>query len=240
MIDTAGNGQLVDFDLARCQNEKGARQSIRTVSLYLPSPSDQLLMTISQGTWQFMSTTQLLIPGKEYKVSDKLESIFFITLYEGIHWMVHNKPAKLDLELFFDQVGADMQTGGAGKHSMYTVPGHADVVLRDPRFEKSPPFTYLIRELFLLFQSLAWVNSERGRSDDVANVEKLKNCDEVVRLMEEAMQSPGWPGERDKAPDDNYSRDEGIEEDLAGRASLKEVVAGPSKRGREAGDDNVA
>lgn len=162
-----------------------------------------------------MSTAQLLTPGRAYEVSDELESLFFITLHEGIHWVVHNKPTKLDPSLFFDQVGADKQTGGAGKHSTYTVPGHADVILSQLYFEKSPPFTNLISELFLLFQSLAYVNMEMGpkNSGHVANVEKLKNCNEVLRLMEKAVQSPGWPVECDKAPDDNYPRDEGIDEE---------------------------
>jgi len=241
MIDAVGNGRLVDFDLARRQNEKGARQSMRTVSLYLPSLLYQPLMTISQGTWQFTSTAQLLTPGRAYEVSDELESLFFITLYEGVHWVIHNKPEKLNLKFFFDQVDPDMQTGGAGKQITYTVPGRADI-LRQLSFEKSPPFTNLIRELFVLFRSLAFINmkTENTSSRDAANVKKLGNCEEVVRLMEKAMQSPGWPVECDKALIDNYPRNEGIdEEDPVGRASLKVVVAGPSKRGREEGDDNT-
>lgn len=32
MIDTEGNGRLIDFDLARYMNETGARESVRMVS----------------------------------------------------------------------------------------------------------------------------------------------------------------------------------------------------------------
>ena len=34
MIDAQGHGRLIDFDLARLRVEKGARQSMRTVSLH--------------------------------------------------------------------------------------------------------------------------------------------------------------------------------------------------------------
>jgi serine/threonine protein kinase len=37
MIDAEGHGRLIDFDLARLREEKGARQSMRTVSPYPPS-----------------------------------------------------------------------------------------------------------------------------------------------------------------------------------------------------------
>ena len=33
MVDTQGNGRLIDFDLARSKDEKEARQSVRTVSI---------------------------------------------------------------------------------------------------------------------------------------------------------------------------------------------------------------
>lgn len=243
MIDATGNAQLVDFDLSRCQGEGGARQSMHTVSLYLPYLLDQPLMAISQGTWQFVSTEQLLNPGKAYVVSDELESLFFVTLYEGIHWVIHNKPAKMSVGNIFDSVvhhSDGSQTGGTGKMPMYLAPNHANVILEQLSFTESPPFTKLIRELFILFQSLAHVNAMNEAKKHIENAKKLETCEEVIRLMENAVNGGGWLVVRDKAPEDNYPRDRGIdEEDTVGRASLKEAVAGPSKRGLEEGDDNV-
>jgi len=40
------------------------------------------------------------------------------------------------------------------------------------------------------------------------NVEKLKNCKEVVRLMKDAVARRDWSKEFDKVPEDNYLRKE--------------------------------
>ena len=220
-----------------------------------------LLTVIVQGTWQFTSTAQLLDPGKAYEVSDELESFFFVILYEGVHWIIHNKPGTLNVKHIFDdvQVGADgSQTGGVGKQHMYIKGG---VILQHLEFTKSPPFTDLIRGLFRLFQSLAIVNCDKdvGRDPrplDIANVDELKNCNAVIRLMKNAMNRKDWPEEHDKAANDNYPRKEEIDkEDRVGLANLKVTTAAAdasipgaavplpaskaSKRGRE-GDDGHA
>lgn len=70
-------------------------------------------------------------------------------LYEGVHWVAHNKPPMLDVKFIFDDVQVDAnghQTGGRGKFWMYIQ--SANVILKELEFEKSPPFTGLIRELF--------------------------------------------------------------------------------------------
>ena len=106
-------------------------------------------MIIFQGTWPFISTERLINPDKTYEVSDELESSFFVLLYEGIHWVAHNKPPMLDVKFIFDDVQVDAnghQTGGRGKFWMYIQ--SANVILKELEFEKSPPFTGLIRELF--------------------------------------------------------------------------------------------
>jgi hypothetical protein len=214
---------------------------------------------IFQGTWQFISTAQLSDPGKIYEVSDELESFFFVILYEGIHRVIHNKPAGLFVKHIFDDARTDAngrQTGGAGKRDMYGM--NSEVILEELKFEMSPPFTDLIRGLFCLFQSLYFVNHDKKgkrepRSEDAANVEKLKDCKAIIRLMKSAVKSKDWPKERDKVLDDNYPRDEEIDRvDRIGLANLKEVTspgdvplpASPaaasisrvSKRGREEDD----
>ena len=231
MIDVNGNGRLIDFDLARLRDETGARQTMRTVSFQL-LPLDQLLTMTLQGTWQFISTAQLHDPGKAYEVSDELESFFFVILYAGLHWVIHNKPDTLDMKHIFDDVRVNAngrQTGGVGKYNMYTM--DAGVVLQDLEFTKSPPFTDLIRELFRLFQSLAIVNCDKGlgrdpRPRDATNVNKLKNCKAVVQLMKNAVEREDWPEVHDKAANDIYPRKEEIDkEDRVGLANLKVTTA---------------
>ena len=132
----------------------------------------------------------------------------------------------------FDDVRVSVngrQTGGVGKQNMYTM--DSDVILQELEFDKSEPFTDLIRGLFQLFQSLAVVNCDKKigrdlRPCDVANVEKLKNCRAVIELMKNAMERTDWPKVCDKAAEDNYPRKEEIDnEDRVGFANLKVATA---------------
>jgi hypothetical protein len=165
------------------------------------------------------------------------------------------------VEHIFDdlQVEADgRQTGGTGKQKMYNK-GSA-MILKKLEFEKSPPFTDLIRGLFLLFRSLDTANQDKDkdrepRNEDAANVKKLENCTAIIQLMKKAVESEGWPEVCDKVANGNYPRDEKTDEkDRVGLANLKEVTppapdapvpAAPtpttgtsrtSKRGREEDD----
>ena len=206
MIDPRGNGRLIDFDLAR---ETGAQRSLRTVNLPLLPLMDKLLTMIFQGTWQFLSTRQLIHPGATYGVSDELESFFFIILYEGLHRVTHNKPQRLDMPYIFDHVHTmpdGSQIGGVGKVNMYQA--RSDMILEELNFTNSPPFTNLIRELFRLFRSLGFVNAGCTSAEDNQNVSKLKDCKGIVRLMKNAVERTGWPEESDKATSDNYPRKE--------------------------------
>ena len=216
---------------------------------------------VLQGTWQFISLVQLLYPGRAYEVSDELESFFFVTLYMGLHWIIHNKPAALNMEHIFDdvQVLADgRQTGGSGKQRMYM---NKFLIPQELQFEKSPPFTNLIRELFGLFKNLARVNinkdiDQESSPESIAEANKLNNCDAIIRLMETAIEREDWPKECDKVTRDNYPRKEEIdEEDRVGKAAVRVSTLEPSapeapdsatslptpstasKRGREEDDD---
>ena len=174
---------------------------------------NQPLTATIQGTWQFISTAQLRDPQKIYEVSDELESLFFVILYEGIHWVVHNRPKALNVEYLFDWARTDRSgsriIGGKGKFCLYTLSPHRDAVLHELRFERSQPFADLLRELFFLFESLAIVNrnkesGEELQDQDISNVEKLENCRTVVQLMKNAAERVDWPKEHDKARHDNY------------------------------------
>ncbi|KAF9646247.1 hypothetical protein BDM02DRAFT_3271085 [Thelephora ganbajun] len=220
MIDVHGRGRLIDFDLARYRNETGARQALRT------------------GTWQFMSTEQLANPGKIYEVSDELESFFFVIFYEGVHWVAHNKPVRLNAKHIFDHVETVVEgnhVGGAGKRDLYSE--HEALICQQLKFTKSKPFTDLIRQLYRLFQSLRVVNMVtklklKPPEEHSPNVEKLRNCKEVVRLMKEAVARKDWLKEFDKVPEGNYPRKEKMDEnDLIGLSYLNKVNG--TKRGLE-------
>jgi hypothetical protein len=218
------------------------------------------MMVVFQGTWQFISTARLQDPDKTYEVSDELESLFFVMLYEGLHRVVNNKPARLNVEYTFDHMRVDRdghRVGGDGKWLMYT--SRTRVILEELEFEKSPPFTDLIRGLFRLFQSLIIADTysvmdRELRSEDAANIEKLRDCKAVIDLMKNAVERKDWPKVCDKVSNgDHPFGEEMCRKDRAGLASLKQVippgdaplpatptpaagVSRASKRGREEDD----
>jgi hypothetical protein len=182
--------------------------------------------------------------------------LFFVFFKVGLKYIVHNKPGGLSPSHIFDdvQTGADgRQIRGSGKLRMYLV--DANVVLQQLEFEKSPPFTDLIRELFCLFQSLAVVGVCRNLdrepwSKDTSNVKKLKDCKAIIRLMNAAMKRTDWPDVCDKVEAGSRSRSEGVEGQGWTRGSGGGCSALPcsfahphqhahrvSKRGREEDED---
>jgi len=185
-----------------------------------------------------MSTEQLANPGKIFEVSDELESFFFVILYEGVHWVAHNKPSRLNVRHIFDHVETIIEgnhVGGAGKRDLYSE--HEALICQQLEFTKSEPFTGLIRQLYRLFQSLRVVNMVtklglRTPEEHSPNVEKLKNCKEVVRLMKDAVARKDWSKEFDKVPEGNYPRKKKMDEDdLIGLSYLNKVNG--TKRGLE-------
>ena len=202
-----------------------------------------------------MSTLRLILSDKRYEVPDELESFFVVFLYLGLHFIAHNKPFKLNVKEIFDDVRVEpngRKTYGMGRLRMYLV--DADVMLRQLQFEKSPPFTHLIRNLFKLFQSLAMVgvcrnNGRQPSPHDVANVNSLRDCQSVIRMIKEAMSSMDWPEECDKVEAGNYTP-VGVVEDRRGPQAVKIHVPAPvppfptptgerrvPKRGREEDHD---
>ena len=188
-----------------------------------------------------MSTEQLANPGKAYEVSDELESFFFVIFYEGLHWVTHNKPMDLDVKDIFDQAGRifkGLRTGGTGKQGLYQC--CEALICQELEFTKSKSFTDLIRQLYRLFRSLRIFNmiTEVGLSppqEHSPNVEKLKDCKEVVRLMKEAVLRKDWSEGSDKVTEDNYPRKETTDEkDQIGLTYLNEATGTTGvKRGVE-------
>ena len=154
-----------------------------------------------------MSTRLLSVEGKVHELSDDLESHFFVLLFEGLHFLAHNKPHAISTEIIFDQAIVDPETGnhtgGQGKAGLYT---GMVAVINDRLIFTSKPFTTLIRGLYRLFASLHdyhkakdWKRSPAA--SDAEDVEKLKGGVGIAALFDEVLKSEEWPTECDKVLD---------------------------------------
>ncbi|KAF9643425.1 hypothetical protein BDM02DRAFT_3264101 [Thelephora ganbajun] len=189
MIAVDGGGRLIDLDLSRDRHEVGARRSVRT------------------GTWQFMSTRLLTTPGKVHELCDDLESLWFVFLYEGLHFVNHNKPRGIKMASIFDHVDVSLttgtHTGGLGKIHLYD---RNSVLMTRVLDFGNKPFTTLISQIYRLFQTLNAYHTAQDNEEDpddsiVENVRKLESCVEIKRLLGEALNSEGWPVSCDKVQD---------------------------------------
>jgi len=153
-----------------------------------------------------MSTQLLTVGEKVHELSDDLESHFFVLLFEGLHFVQHNKPWGISMNLF-DEVYVNPETGnhtgGIAKSVFYSC-GYGRVN-RQLEFT-SKPFTTLIRGLYRLFGNLelchiAKLNEVAPASDSEGEVEKLKGGVGVAALFDEALRSKEWPTECDKVLD---------------------------------------
>jgi len=154
-----------------------------------------------------MSTRLLLRPGKVHELCDDLESIWFVLLFEGLHFLKHNRPGGINMAITFDQVGVSLITGnhigGLGKTHLYFTSD--SVVDRTLRFE-SEPFTALVGQIYRLFQSfnayyMARDMGQKPNDSQEESVRKLESCAEIKRLLGEALDSGGWPELCDKVQD---------------------------------------
>lgn len=123
-------------------------------------------------------------------------------LHEGVLWVAHNKPTRLDLRAIFDEVeayaGGDGASCGIGKLCVDGVPARLDIILQQPRFGGSPPFGDLVRDLFHLLAPLTFVNQDDG-SGRVARGQDLSSV--------KRMHWRGWIGRGSMTrPRDNYPR----------------------------------
>lgn len=154
-----------------------------------------------------MSTQLLTTQEKNHELCDYLESLWFVILYQGLHFVKHNAPLCIDVELIFNQIHVcdrtGILTGGVGKRHLY----HFDEALITERLKfESKPFTALIGRIYWLFYALEGYyrpKVRRRESEDsvVEGVGKLANCAEFKRLLEEALSSEEWPESCDKVED---------------------------------------
>ena len=180
----------------------------------------------------------------------------------SLHLVLHNKPAGLNVRHIFDEIQVEVYgrqaRAGSGKYKLYSV--DSDVILRQLVFQRSPPLTDLIRELFCLFRSLTavavrWNMGGIPSAYDVANVDKLRDCKVIITLMEDAMKRKNWPEVCDKAGIVDCSPGEEVEKDCgpARHAVPDAAVPVPAaplstitnthrtpERGREEDDDDNA
>ena len=154
-----------------------------------------------------MSTRMLTTPGKFHELCDDLESLWFVTLYEGLHYLKHNKPSAIKMQTLFDHVDVCQETGthvgGLGKQMLYL---SGDIVMtRTLKFD-SKAFSILIRRIYELFHGLNGYYDALDREKELdgpimAGYSKLKTCAEMKRLLKEALDSEEWPESCDKVED---------------------------------------
>lgn len=154
-----------------------------------------------------MSTRLLSVQGMVHELSDDLESHFFVLLFEGLHFVKHNKPCGIFVQEIFDHIYVDSNTGncsgGQGKAALYS--GGFGLINRRLEFT-SKPFTTLIRGLYRLFMSLFQYHIaedlEEAPSELYAgNVEKMRSFVGLVALFDAELESGEWPTECDKVLD---------------------------------------
>jgi len=198
-----------------------------------------------------MSTRLLSSPGKAYELSDDLESLWFVLLFEGLHFVKHNNPSGINMRFLFDQADVSLKTGthtgGSGKIRLYSNNGF--LMNRLLEFD-SKPFTNLIREIYRLFKSLnlhyVAIDEREAPIDSVKrDVRKLKNCAEIVRVLSEALNSGEWPA-ADKVEDQyppikrpSHEQKETIALSYAHHSLMPSSTVSIGKRKREEDDPPV-
>ena len=164
-------------------------------------------LSMLQGTWQFMSTRLLSTPGKVHELCDDLESLWFVLLYQGLHFVQRNKPFRLQMDFLFDHVQecetTGTHTGGLGKETLYV---SGDILMTETLKFESEPFTVIIRQIYSLFRALNKYYRAQDRKKKpsglaMKGLRKLWSCAEVKRLLEEALDSDNWPENCTKVED---------------------------------------
>ena len=123
-------------------------------------------------------------------------------------------PDGIDMATIFDHEHVSSSTGrvtrGMGKVDLYQ--SDHDLITEELEFN-SKPFTALIRQIYLLFRSLQeyhriwyefhgwWDSKEEPSAAITADARKLLDCEEIKRLLEEALNSEDWPAVCDKVRD---------------------------------------
>ena len=152
-----------------------------------------------------MSTRLITSPKKDHELCDDLESLWFVLLFEGLHYLKHNRPGGIGVAEIFDYGFVCPETGtyhgGLWKRCLY----HSVDIPKKLKFD-SEPFTALVRQIYQLFKSLdahyVAQDEEVTPTDAVEkNVEKLESCAEIEKLLRVALESKEWPTNCDKVED---------------------------------------
>lgn len=163
----------------------------------------------------------------------------------GLTHLVHNEPGRFNIvESRYER---RRKFYGSIKLQLYFT--HASMILQQFRFEKSPPFTGLIRELFRMFISLAKVKAcerfgHQSLFKDAMAAKKLKDCRAIIQSIKTAIEMPDWPDRCDKIAVAGFSRGEGAKDRrrlVVANVPVAEHPPAPAntkKRRREGGDND--
>ena len=207
MIGEDGKGKLNDWDLSRSVDTKESLETPRTVRV-VPHMEATLFTRVFKGTWQFMSTRLLTIPGSQHEITDDLESHFFVLMWVALHSVEHNRTTgdeRINMEYIFDQQWQNFDgivRGGAGKTQMYLT---EDALLLGVGFA-CKPFNDLFWGLWNLFsnynisRSLAHKRREPGERSTMQltlllltlKSEPSVSPREMIDMFKRALEQPGW------------------------------------------------
>ncbi|KAF9461774.1 hypothetical protein BDZ94DRAFT_1220970 [Collybia nuda] len=201
MIQDDGRGFLNDWDLAK-RITKGPEDEI---------PRDHE----RTGTWQFISTLNLLNPGKFHNAQDDMESFIHVVLYHGLRFLEHTPFPNLrdTMVRIFDDYSVDLNgtyRGGLGKKAMFL---NRDRIPPDFEFAGNIPLNYWLN--FVMDAVKEWINYEmspvvnshptlhdshfsRRRTQVTptpvdSSLLILKDHKELAEVWEEVLTHPKWP-----------------------------------------------
>lgn len=162
-------GILNDWDMAVNveEVERGPRAHERTVGPTFP-PSSTPLLTMLQGTWAFMSIDLLDGARRAHKVSDDMESFFWVVLYYSLLYLPHNKTSQLGLiipAIFEQYTYYGEAKGGLGKSAAVTEGNYIGPRLE---FAACTPLTKFVASV--LHKLKNW-RIQAGLSRDAANAD---------------------------------------------------------------------
>lgn len=108
-----GHGWLIDWDLAKARDVPRRRQATRTVR-HANFSMFRHLMSIGQGTWQFMSARLVEDRNAHHTYKDDLESAFWVLLWTAV--MFSESSFSVDTRSEF--IKDTFEAGGKGKRAL--------------------------------------------------------------------------------------------------------------------------
>lgn len=159
-------------------------------------------LKVLQGTWQFISTYNLLKPGKVHDVQDDMESFFHVVLYHGLRYLSHNMdPTELNLVMSrvfdeFNVAGDGTYKGGEAKHAMFRsrryVSEHFSIKDNEPMTLWINDALESVAQWHLFVDPPArrrYISAPSIHVDEL----RLRNHDQLAECWEECLSMEGWP-----------------------------------------------